>query len=294
MFNNIGGLAGEDSSDNERREVIYKIEPAKIKDHPYIGFVQFSENPICIGTIVTKKFILTLSSCVRNYEELEELKIRVGSSTLVNGTIYSIQAIHHHPEFQVNSKEENYANDIALVELANPIDEKIGKSVELFEEGEKADAESEAVMIGLSKKKLELHRFTIALISTEECEEIYKNLRTLSSDQICAGKNSSFEEMCLMDKGAPLVIKNRQLGIFDEMKECERWFDKPMIYTSVASHRSWINKIVPDLEKKGYDETEEESSILLYIIIGALIIILLVFGYLVYKKWYKNANNTLN
>lgn len=293
-------VTGSFASSKDAHDQNYSVEPVKIEDHPYIAFIQISGIPVCIGTIVTEKFVLTLTSCLRDYDELQKLEIRVGSSTIMNGTTYSIRGVHHHPEFQMNSNEDNYINDIALIELKDPIERKFGKPVELFNEDEIAVTGSPALVIGFNQEKMGLLKFAIPVISPQECGRIYKNLRTLSFDQICAGKKSSFEEMCLMDKGAPLVVQNRQLGIYDEMRDCKKWFDKPMIYTSIAQHRDWINKIVPDLENKKKPEVveadEEKSSILLYIIVGVVVLIvaLAALGFLAYNKWFKKWYNILS
>lgn len=267
------------NSSNTTRSGQKSGEVIKPKDYPYVVSIQISGIHWCFGSLVSKKFVLTLTSCIRNHEELHKLEIRVGNLT---EKLHSVDAIHHHPKFSVNANDDNYVNDIALIELTDKISvEPVG----LYKAGEDEKPGAVASVIGLgdaTEEKTELRMYNVTVVARTDCEKKHEGL-TLSWDQICAGENNTFDEFCLLDRGAPLVVGGRLIGIYDVKNECDKSPGKPMVYTWVGAHRDWINAIVPELkiDKDGKKKGGSASWIwiVLIIFVNIAIIVGLIFGF---------------
>lgn len=266
----------------------------KIIDYPHVVSLQLDGHHFCVGTIITKKFILTACHCVKDKYYLHNFKILVQGPNV--SYTYLINSIHRHPEFSIN-KLENMLHNVAIINLTNSISEDLKvKPIQLFDEEDNEENEfgSAATLTGMSQikntgktqpKSLRVSK----IFSKNKCNELYKHLFILSDDQFCAGEINSKEGPCLSDSGAPLLVKNRQIGILsgypEAKKECNDFFEIPPIYASVAAHRSWINEIVPELKKI----KKVEDNAWIYYIIGAVIgllvvMILVMVGISRYKK----------
>lgn len=184
-------------------------------------------------------------------EPTKDLQIRVGSCSFnEGGKLYRVSRTFIHPNY-VKTK-----NDLAMIELRDSVDlEMIAKPVPGIL-GKKDQLWSDAILIVRKKnyyvegekkeyKKKEFRRFDLLVLSWAECKKLLDDKYELSYDQICTTAPNSTESHCASFSGAPLVNhQHRQVGIFLEYSLQNRCNEKPVIYTSVAYHHDWINKII--------------------------------------------------
>ncbi|XP_070507633.1 phenoloxidase-activating factor 2-like [Chironomus tepperi] len=215
---------------------------------------------ICGGSIISKNVILTDAYCLKNLE-ISALVVRVGEWNVQHKNESYLHVDHEVEEVVIHENFNKTAleNNAALLFLKNDIqfNEKIN-SVCLPEQNQNFDGKR-CLVSGWGKNKLgKDERFSKILKKVEDpivprgkCQENIRSQPTFSNfslheSYICAGGEEG-KGACKGDEGSPLVCQvdgnsNQyyQAGILAWGVYCKKK-DLPVIYTSVAHFRSWID-----------------------------------------------------
>lgn len=238
-----------------------------IMDCPFVAAIIYEEKFQCVGSIVTKKFILTSGSCVDKTDPTKTLLVRVGGAKPdLAGSVHHVEKVHVHPEFK---RGKFPPNNIALIELKTGINSTVAKTVELVNREDKPEGVT-GHLIGWSSRynpplkssEWVFHRSEGPVLKNSECRQKLKG-PGFDESEMCAVMKR-LKKCSTTSFGAPLVnFENRQFGVYGAHDaECP---ETPVQYASVAHHRRWIDRVI-----HGSDYT------VLFYVAGALLAVLVV------------------
>ncbi len=216
----------------------------------------------CGGSILSPTWILTAGHCVKG-DASEGIKITAGTVQLVSTAVQrSVKRIVVHPTYKKSEKRgfNFYENDIALLELAEPlpINKDIGtiqwmsseqesqlltKGVQLITVGWGATQQGDV-------KVQDLRYVPIALVDRAECNRPLAYDGVVTETMICAGDMAGGKDACQGDSGGPLALQRSGTpallaGVVSWGDGCAQT-NKVGVYTRVAKFESWIKDCVAD------------------------------------------------
>jgi trypsin len=200
----------------------------------------------CGGTVIAPRVVITAAHCTID-ESPETMEVVVGRTRMSQGRIgkrVAVSAIFNHPGYDGN----RYTNDIALVQLAEPVDVTpirlprledaplINPAARTTSSGWGATTEG-----GSKSDDLLYVRLTVRSMST--CARRYQ--RRFGTDirtQVCVGGKRG-EDTCQGDSGGPLFagqgVTAVLLGLVSYGDGCARE-NVPGMYTRVAGYSKWV------------------------------------------------------
>nr|XP_022905887.1 chymotrypsin-1-like [Onthophagus taurus] len=218
---------------------------------PSLASITYIGIHICSGTILTDRFILTVAHCA--YDGLHEIlpkenmKIVLGKTSTENGTIYDIQGLIIHENFD----NLTYANDIGLIRTLNSI--IFGKNVAPMVLRRKAvidksfNDNATVSWFGFPTSEMNSsdETFLIANVRSIPIDVCRNTFVAVSLRHICMSSVAT-DGNCNEDSGGPLVIgsygKIEQIGILSFSINCG--INKPEVYTRISWYFEWIKKVM--------------------------------------------------
>ena len=171
---------------------IYRGQLVDINQYPYAVSVQYLEygyySPICGGTIISDKWILTSAECIDLIRN-SDIHVRVGATNaLTDGTVMQIKRYIKHPNYQSELSSE--AN-IALIELNTNIEfnENV-KAANLSSQTVVPKVGSNGVLVNWnSRDDPELRKGDSTVMEQSECIKAIDSFLYdgVKDDQFCAG-----------------------------------------------------------------------------------------------------------
>jgi len=179
---------------------------------------------------------------------------------LTTGQLVNITVHHRHPFYDPESLNVSYANDIALLEFEDPIEEFDSQftPINLPEAGE--DFVGRECMIsgwGTIRSPFQLPQDTLryaptSVITNEECQKMVDGIGSIGPGHVCIYTGVS--GACSGDSGGPLSCKNEfgnwvltgvtSWGVVefaDNRTSCS--VDYPSAYTRVTHYLDWISEV---------------------------------------------------
>ncbi|XP_067635708.1 transmembrane protease serine 9-like [Eurosta solidaginis] len=214
---------------------------AYISQFPYqISLQHLDGSHSCGGSIISNKFILTAAHCVVVGNGIETYpprfyQVRVGSvQRAAGGQLLNVKRII------VNKSYGNFLNDIALLELEEPLE--FTKNIQPIEIADEEVPSGEDVIISgwgtLTTFGYLPHRLqwnTLKALTTEECEDAIK----MGVDSFICLAHQSGNGACNGDSGGPANYKGKLVGVAGfVINGCGS--NKPDGYAKVFYHRDWI------------------------------------------------------
>ncbi|XP_069679945.1 trypsin-1-like [Periplaneta americana] len=214
-------------------------EPADITNFPYQVSMQLAPyGHWCGGSIISPDFVLLAAHCVSG-KAMNNLSIRVGSSTKEKGgSVHSVAQVIIHPQYY------NRDYDVALIKVSQPF--VYSDSVQPISLTSVAPATGTPVIVSgwgdLSSgggSPTQLQQVQVNIIDFNECNSDYQLYGGITRRMICAGVPQGGKDSCQGDSGGPLVSEGKQVGIVSWGLECALK-GYPGVYADVAVLKDWV------------------------------------------------------
>jgi len=235
-----------------------------IKDAPWYASIIVNSKLKCGGAIISKNYILTAAKCVDGYSA-RSIQVRLGTSSCgTSGSNAGICKVKVHSQYS----SWRFDNNLALLktcELLNTTDEikPIERADKVPDDNSRANVTGcggrsgnfldliidKRISSGLEEKcfqlPVQLHGTQVRILSQKQCAADWKVipfylLKGISDLTICT--KSAGKGACSTDRGAPLVIDNKLVGILSRAG-CSI---KPDVYANILGHTNWLDSNTKD------------------------------------------------
>ncbi|KAH8358607.1 hypothetical protein KR093_001236, partial [Drosophila rubida] len=222
---------------------------ASVNDYPFVISLRGSTGShSCGGSIIAQKYVLTAAHCVAG-RSAAQLSVQYGVTNITakGSNVVAVARIIQH---ELYSPSNNYANDVALIQVAEPFefDYKTVAPVQLPEQNfatpqTKEGGTGELIGWGLNATggtiQTTLQKVTLKIYSDQECASRH-NGATDGRYHICGGVDEGGKGQCSGDSGGPLLYDGYQVGIVSwSIKPCTV-APYPGVYCKVANYIDWI------------------------------------------------------
>ncbi|KAF5899657.1 transmembrane protease serine 3, partial [Clarias magur] len=217
---------------------------------PWQVSLQFQNEHLCGGSILTKQWILTAAHCVYGFAYPPLWKVFAGlTEQPITGARYlDVEKIVYHGRYR--PKGLDY--DIALLKLSQPLTFNgyiepicLPHFGEEFEDGKICWISGWGATEDGGEASVSLHSARVPLISAKACSqpEVYQGY--ISPGMICAGYLEGGTDSCQGDSGGPLACEDssvwKLVGATSWGQGCaER--NKPGVYTRITQALTWIHQ----------------------------------------------------
>jgi secreted trypsin-like serine protease len=223
-------------------EIPWQVALIRSDSDPFYG--QF-----CGGSLIHNNWVLTAAHCLKN-RDVNSLRVMTGSIDLDNpGQLSNIKRIIIHPNYNPN----NYDNDIALLELSNPVAlNQYCNIIQLPINDPREELLTPGTTVSVSGwgrmqngyDAVILNRLEIPLVSDAACINSYGPYCTIN--MVCAGFKQGGRDACKGDSGGPLFIEgpNQEstlVGIVSWGWGCAQP-DLYGVYTKVHNYLGWVER----------------------------------------------------
>nr|AUI10835.1 putative PQM protease precursor [Zoropsis spinimana] len=231
--------------------------------YPWMVSIQENVNGnwkhICGGSILNENWIVTAAHCFDQPINVNVHEVYVGLYSLLKNNDPTTKK-HKLSKIIIHEKynEHGYANDIALIKTATPIDIKGSKG---YVNGiclppGATDPSGQATVIGWGRIKsdgpisAELREVTLPLVPWQKCKAIYGsknsefNYVQVVPSMLCAGGNG--KDACEFDSGGPFFQYDKNgvatlIGTVANGAECA-YKDYPGMFMKVSAFKGWMDK----------------------------------------------------
>jgi len=228
--------------------------------------VDGTDGHFCGGSVIGDRWILTAGHCLIiptfAYRILGNVITR-SVDRLTTGRFYNITVHTRHEGYDPDYENISYVNDIALIQLDDPIEwEPQMVAIRLPEKGHEFPTDGHCVISGWGTDRgpIDLPEDVMKaadtnVITNEECQERVEGIGNVGPGHICvySGENGA----CSGDSGGPLACKDHNdpygnwllagvtswgiVGIENNRTVCS--INYPSAYTRVSEYVDWIRNI---------------------------------------------------
>ncbi|WP_319534626.1 serine protease [uncultured Vibrio sp.] len=263
------------SSEQDISTAIIGGEPTTLNQLPFFarlilhktGASSFSN--ICGGSIVNDRYILTAAHCVESGVftdgwSADDLRVLVKNPTMDDvyvSEFKDVRSITIHPRYNSASL---WINDLALLELSQPITDNV-QSITLPQDfGDYSDAEVYQIF-GLGQTSTNdtsstnyLRWAEVEPLTDSECAALVSGYN--AQETLCANgfEDRAYTGICSGDSGGPLTYVDgngmyQQIGIVSYgSSDCES-ADIPSVFTEILNYASWIEQQTNSGVKTSYN-----------------------------------------
>ena len=202
----------------------------------------------CGGSILSERWILTAAHCVDD-TSAQQLSIYAGSFDLhKGGSLVPVGRIETHP----NWRRRTFANDIALLELVDPLSlvagkaESIDLAASLPNPGMLVHASGWGRTSPRGARTHILRSVAVPIVDRRLCNSNQYYRGKVLAGMFCAGIGE--KDTCKGDSGGPVVdslvsAQRAQVGIVSWGFGCGE-LNRPGVYTDVSTYIDWILQVI--------------------------------------------------
>lgn len=185
--------------------------PARIEDFNWQILMIVNNIPKCGGSIVTARKIVTAAHCTFNINNINNLRLRAGSSRPdAGGVLVAAQKIYEHPNF---NRPTTLNNDIAVILLREAL--PLGPTIGAISIGNGRPATGTVVTvsgygatsIGVDRPSV-LHSVSVPVVDQKVCTKNYQTYpgnAKVTDNMLCAGLvGVGGKDACTGDSGGSL------------------------------------------------------------------------------------------
>lgn len=214
------------------------------------------QGQFCGGTILNSSWILTAAHCLEDGISSSDLMVVSGTSELSTRRLSGIQARRYiiHPGWNPIGNDNEYENDVALIELQRPISLRAGRAEAIELPSAQAAEGATGFISGWGATSTELfpqllHLAQVQIVSDDDCSEVYDSeLASVDNHvpniMVCATGGNFEADTCQGDSGGPLAISVSGRweihGITSFGVGCAQ-SPFPGVYAEVLPYKDWIS-----------------------------------------------------
>ncbi|KAI4897366.1 hypothetical protein NFI96_017352 [Prochilodus magdalenae] len=210
--------------------------------HPWQVSLQYQNQYLCGGSLITNQWIVTAAHCVYGFANPALWSVRVGliDQPVSGVSDLSVTKILYHGLYH----PEGLSYDIALIQLTQPLTFSgqvqpicLPNYGETFSPGSMCWISGWGATVSGGEVSVSLHSGQVPLLSTRQCRKA-----GLSSWSICAGNLEEGADTCQGDSGGPLACEDsvwKLVGAASWSQSCKSSIS-PGVYTSVVYALPWI------------------------------------------------------
>lgn len=209
---------------------------------------------ICGAAILTTKHVITAAVCVVDPRDPLNHSVVAGSTTLAGDTNkqirVAIRLIKHPDHKPVWPVQTNY--DIAIVTVAGYFEfNQYVQAIKLPEAGVIPEQGVSVTLSGWGKPRIgeplanELQQVSMSVVNPGNCEAVYGRLFFKRESMLCVGSEHGGKGSCEGDRGSPLTLGGRLVGIVGFEKDCGVKGD-PSVFARVSQYVDWISKTITE------------------------------------------------
>ncbi|CRL05277.1 CLUMA_CG018008, isoform A [Clunio marinus] len=229
-----------------------------INQYPWMAMLLYSNRFYCGAALINDRYVLerfishqTASHCVHGFNPTR-LSVRLlehdrSISTESKTITRKVKRIVKHPRYS----QSNYDNDIALVQLDEPVEfEGILNPVCLAKSG-KTYSDSDGIVTGWGTLKEggdvsnTLQEVVVPIMTNSECKATGYASSRITENMLCAGFEEGKKDSCQGDSGGPLHVFDSEkqiheiVGVVSWGDGCAKK-DYPGVYARVNRYLKWI------------------------------------------------------
>lgn len=214
------------------------------------------------GVLIDEKWILTAAHVLKSSDDLDVNNVHVFLGdifveNLVKIGFAKVKAVHIHPDYS----PENFDNDIALIQLENPVTMNSNVSPICLPERSEVSLYEPSLAgyvsgFGLTEQNRitdYLHFVRLPVIARDKCQQqltkkqVNKKTEKLkfTENMFCAGQEHLPMDSCEGDSGGPFAVKNKDTwvvtGLVSWGIDCGRGYG---YYTKVVNYIDWIKSYI--------------------------------------------------
>ncbi|KAG5893390.1 hypothetical protein JTB14_024509 [Gonioctena quinquepunctata] len=217
-------------------------QEADIADYPYQLALMDGGLFFCGASLISSTWALTSAHCMIGITA-STLTVQANSSSISTGVTKPVTKIIIHEKFSYNTAE----NDIALLQLASPLECMNCKTIPLATEDPK---QGETVVITgwgttseFDSDESEILQYVeLPIVDRATCQEMYNGTENKVTDEMfCAQYPGGGKDSCIGDSGGPVAIDGVLYGIVSWSIGCAL-AAYPGVNTNVVNYSEWIKK----------------------------------------------------
>ncbi|CAG9767513.1 unnamed protein product [Ceutorhynchus assimilis] len=205
------------------------------------GTLQDGKMSKCAAYLIEPTWALTAAHC-KTPGATDFQIIAPASTEPINVTV---KKFHIHPKWKNDTIDTKLLNDIALLKLDKPLDDKSGfVTLPSADTSKRYCKEGLGTTVGFRQERiLELMCGNLKLMGFTVCQDKLKNIVINRKHHICSFSPYLQMEQC--DSGGPLFCANVLVGLGTFLPRTK---DKPAVYTKVQNHLKFIRQLVDSAE----------------------------------------------
>jgi len=240
----LAAVLKRDVSPLERNLRIVGGDVTDISLHPFQVSVQFKNNHLCGGFLISADWVVTAAHCLTDGYNTN-LTIRAGSSsTTTGGETAVVSRYIVHPNYSETTDD----SDIALLHLNTSITTANATAAAL-PAAEQAIADGSTVTVtGWGALREDgpgtdvLRQVKMPTVNRLVCSAAYVFVTPVTENMFCAGEYlRGGKDSCQGDSGGPAEVNGEVVGVVSFGTGCGRRLF-PGVYTKVSKFRTWIKQ----------------------------------------------------